>query len=129
MGRINLFSLLRFIRKIKVMLGCYTQRSPFYMFSVTMDPCVVRKFYDLLIPLGYQYNYFSYTEPGQVLNIRKLVGVKQFHLRLYDDGAVHGHYELNYEFFPNGHLAGEMLTVIPDPELKKVKKALAKWLK
>jgi len=128
MGRINLFSLLRFIRKIKVMLGCSIQRSPFYLFNVMMDPCVVCKFYELLIPLGYQYNYLSYQERGQVMNVRKLTGVKQFHLRLYDDGAVHGHYELNYEFFPNGHLAGEMLTVIPDPEFQKIKKALAQWL-
>jgi len=124
MRRLNLFTLLRFIRKIKVLLGLYTQRSCFYLFSIEVEPLFERKFYEKLIGLGYQYNYLSYQEQGQVMNVRKLIGVKQIHLRLYKDGAVHGHYELNYEFYPKGHLHGEMLTVIPNSELNKIKKVL-----
>lgn len=124
MGRLNLFTVLRFYRGIKVALGFYSDRSPFHLFHINQWPGFERVFYLYLIGIGYQYNYMSLQEKGQVMNVRRLTGVMQYHLRLFSDGEVRGHFELNYEFFPEGHLRGEDLVEIDATEKKMIRKAL-----
>lgn len=122
---INLFTVSRFSRKIKVLLGFYSDRSPFYMFHVNQWPRFERVFYKALIEIGYQYNYLSLQEKGQVMNVRRLTGAMQYHLRLFSDGEVRGHYEYNYEFCPQAHLHGEGLVGIVAGEKRRIKKALS----
>ena len=90
-----------------------------------------------LIPLGYQYNYFSHHYKDQICNVRKLVLVPiasipvcegyeiyQYHLRLYNHGTVTGHYELSYEQDALGHIHGEGLVKIPQIEKDKIRGVL-----
>jgi hypothetical protein len=60
-----------------------------------------------MIGIGYQYNYFSYTEDGQISNMRKLymdgTTIRQRHVRLFNDGCVYAHDELAYEHDAIGH--------------------------
>lgn len=76
----------------------------------------VHEFEKILIGMGYQYNYFSYTEHGQLSNMRKLYtsGIndevfRQVHIRLFDDGSVHAHDEFTYEYDAIGHINGVTL--------------------
>jgi len=61
-----------------------------------------------LVKLGYQYNYFSYTEKGQISNMRKLYldnnQIRQTHIRLFKDYEVRMHDELAYEYDAIGHI-------------------------
>jgi len=61
-----------------------------------------------LVKLGYQYNYFSYTENGQTSNMRKLYlendQIRQIHIRLFKDYEVRMHDELAYEYDAIGHI-------------------------
>ena len=84
-----------------------------------------------LIPLGYQYNYFSYNFTDQICNVRKLVlahehenEIWQYHLRLYKYGTVTGHYEISYEENAGQHIRGEGLTEISEAEQEKIIEAL-----
>jgi len=63
-------------------------------------------FYHRVIPAGYQVNYLSTHYPGQIFTARRLEGDYQYHLRLYCDGTVTGHYEWNYEFEMLKHIRG-----------------------
>jgi hypothetical protein len=73
----------------------------------------VQEFERRMISIGYQYNYFSFTERGQLTNMRKLYilngEVRQKHIRLFDDGQVYAHDELAYEFDALGHVNGRTL--------------------
>jgi len=88
--------------------------SRFFMFrtKITAD-----QFERALIEAGYQYNYFSYDEQGQISNLRKLKifngTIMQVHVRLFDDGAVTAHYEVSYEEDAMKHLDGSTV-VYPD---------------
>ena len=72
----------------------------------------IKKFESLLIGKAFQYNYFSYTEKGQVSNMRKLYiecingdeEIRQIHLRLFKDGSIYAHDELAYEYDALGHV-------------------------
>ena len=77
----------------------------------------IEKFESLLIGKSYQYNYFSYTEKGQVSNMRKLYieivngydEIRQIHVRLFKDGSIYAHDELAYEYDALGHVNTESL--------------------
>ena len=90
-----------------------------------------------LIPLGYQYNYFSHNLKDQICNVRKLVlepvasipalyeyEIWQYHLRLYDSGKVTGHFEKSYEENAMEHIRGVDVTEISVPEREKIIDAL-----
>ena len=72
----------------------------------------IEKFELLLIGKAFQYNYFSYTEKGQVSNMRKLYTefingdeeIRQIHVRLFKDGSIYAHDELAYEYDALGHV-------------------------
>ena len=103
---------------------CLKSRIPFLCrersdYPVHIDELVdvsefgIQAFERKMISIGYQYNYFSYTERGQVSNMRKLFilngEVRQKHIRLFDDGLVYAHDELAYEFDAIGHVNGRTL--------------------
>ena len=77
----------------------------------------IEKFESLLISESYQYNYFSYTEKGQVSNMRKLYievvngneEIRQIHIRLFKDGTIYIHDELSYEYDALGHIKAKTI--------------------
>lgn len=72
----------------------------------------VDDFEKILIEKGYQYNYFSYTEKGQISNMRKLYinivsgieEIRQVHIRLFKNSSIYVHDELAYEYDALGHV-------------------------
>lgn len=77
----------------------------------------IDEFEKRLIEKGYQYNYFSYTEKGQVSNMRKLYinivngieEIRQVHVRLFNDNNIYVHDELAYEHDAIGHIKAKTL--------------------
>ena len=121
-------------RRIKGIFVRESDASDYFIVNFTSDP---EDFMRRLIPLGYQYNYFSYNFKDQICNVRKLVleprasipalheyEIWQYHLRLYDSGKVTGHFEKSYEENAMEHIRGVCLTDIPEAEQKKIVDAL-----
>jgi len=97
----------------------------YFMFRVpALKP--KREMYYRLTLIGYQYNYWSFQSPGQVLNVRKLVGTWQYHIRIFKDRAVCGHFEPNYEFDLAGHYDKSKCRRIPESEIDFVEHILTK---
>lgn len=77
----------------------------------------IDEFEKRLIEKGYQYNYFSYTEKGQVSNMRKLYinivngidEIRQVHVRLFNNNNIYVHDELAYEHDAIGHIKAKTL--------------------
>jgi len=64
-----------------------------------------------LIMIGYQPNYFSFGDEGQVTSMRKMYidedGYwRQLHIRVHKDGEIRGHDELSYEESATEHVNG-----------------------
>jgi len=95
---------------------------------VDVDESYIQAFERKMIGIGYQYNYFSFTERGQVSNMRKLYilngEVRQKHIRLFDDGHVHAHDELAYEFDAIGHVNGNTLRECLDADKMLIRATL-----
>lgn len=110
------------IRKIKSYIPFLNiEREPYPEFKTDMPPEDV---YDNLIPFGYQINYVAFNDRQEVLNIRKLYGKRQIHLRLFEDYEVRLHDEWNYEFYPIEHLDGESLKEVDRPTILQLKEIL-----
>ena len=59
----------------------------------------------LLEASGFEHDYVAWIDPDETLNMRKIVGViYQYHVRLFIDGEVRGHYEYTAESHPMKHL-------------------------
>ena len=57
---------------------------------------------------GFGNHFVAWTDEGQVLSWRKLDGFhEQYHLRVFNDGEIRGHYELTPEAHPIGHFGEE----------------------
>ena len=122
-------------RRIKGIFVREREASDFFIVNFTPDP---EDFMRRLIPIGYQYNYFSHNFKGQICNVRKLVlesttsipayehenEIWQYHLRLYDYGKVTGHFEKSYEENAMEHIKGVGLTEIPEVARKEIVVAL-----
>jgi hypothetical protein len=54
---------------------------------------------------GYFNHFIAWEDPDQLISLRKLVGFEwQYHLRVFKDGEVRGHYEYTPEAHPRLHL-------------------------
>lgn len=67
-----------------------------------------------LLSLGYQWDYLAYHDEGEIISMRRLYNERQTHVRVYRDGEIRMHDEINYEFDPIQHLKD--FPVIPAPE-------------
>lgn len=60
-----------------------------------------------LLQRGFFMNRVAYIDPGQVLSMRRLddkYSDRQYHVRVFEDGEVRGHYEFTPEDHPIAHL-------------------------
>jgi len=78
-----------------------------------------------LINIGFQPNYFSFGDKGQVTSMRRMyVDVdgywRQHHIRIHEDGEVRGHDELSYEESAIDHVKGNGAVEIPVKEHMKI---------
>src|SRR3989338_9523830 len=64
-----------------------------------------RDFAEYLKAIGFIKHSIALKDPGQILSMRKLVGLKyQYHLRVFKDGEGRGHYEKTPECHAVAHL-------------------------
>lgn len=66
-----------------------------------------KEVHKLLRKEGFYTNRIAFIDPGQVLSMRRLDEEKpdwQYHIRIFEDGEVRGHYERTPEDHPFGHL-------------------------
>jgi hypothetical protein len=54
---------------------------------------------------GFEHSICSWIDDGEVLSMRKIKGDFQYHIRLFNDGELRGHYEFSPERSPIGHLS------------------------
>jgi hypothetical protein len=55
--------------------------------------------------VGFGNHFIAWEDDGQVVSLRKLVNFEwQYHLRIFDDGEIRGHYEYTPESHPLWHL-------------------------
>jgi len=60
---------------------------------------------DHLVSQGFKNHFIAWQDDGQVASVRKLVGYRyQYHIRIFADGEVRGHYEYTPEARPFAHL-------------------------
>jgi hypothetical protein len=53
---------------------------------------------------GYTKAYMAWKDKGEILSLRKIIRKNfQYHIRLFKDGEVRGHYEYTAEANPLGH--------------------------
>lgn len=59
----------------------------------------------ILIKAGFEDDYLGWVDPSEILNMRKIINfVYQYHVRLFPDGEIRGHYEFSTESHPFKHL-------------------------
>jgi hypothetical protein len=78
----------------------------------------------LLKTKGFYMHRVAYPDPGQVVSMRRLDDVNpthQFHLRIFSDSEVRGH----YEFTPEDNFMAHMNETIRDPRHEEYMKWLA----
>ncbi len=64
-----------------------------------------KDFESYLIKKGFEHSILSWIDDGEILSMRKRVHKRyQYHIRLFDDGEIRGHYEYSPESKPLAHL-------------------------
>jgi hypothetical protein len=59
---------------------------------------------DHLIAHGYGNHFIAWKDEGEIISMRRVVGFKyQYHLRIFEDGEIRGHYEYTPECHPILH--------------------------
>lgn len=107
------------IKKIKSYLS--SEREGYFEFITNQDEDDI---YGNMICFGWQYNYLDCRERREVLNLRKLYGMRQLHFRLYDDGMVYMTDEFNPEFYPIEYMSNEQVRQIDRATVEQIREML-----
>ena len=75
----------------------------------TLAPGVsVRALVDHLVKLGYGNHFVAWHDAGQIVSLRLVEHfTHQYHVRIFNDGEVRGHYEFTPECHPLRHLVAD----------------------
>lgn len=135
----NSFEFRTFIRRFKYLFQKYIlRRKPGRQrfFIIKIEPEMVDTVYDELLKRGFQPNYFSYYDSGEVCNVRRLAKNRQLflehkegfqeHVRVFPN-EIRGHYEIKYEEDAKRHLDGSTVTSLSrgtNQEIKQIVTAL-----
>jgi hypothetical protein len=86
----------------------------------------IRKIERHLEKKGFEKAILTWKDPGEILNMRKVVkGRFQYHVRIFKDRQVTGHYEFSSEGNPLGHVTESVF----EPRTRYFRNALAPFLK
>ncbi len=72
-----------------------------YLIGITGDKKSLEKH---LRSQGFKHQLFAWVDDGQIASVRKRDGKFQYHIRIFEDGEVRGHYEYTPENAPIKHL-------------------------
>ncbi len=92
-------------RKMYQVARRLNKRGPYLLGKINSSKYTVEDFKKHLLSIHFEKNRLSFKEPGELLSMRRVDGLKfQWHIRLFDDGEVRGHYEVSPEALPLRHL-------------------------
>jgi len=94
------------IRDLTRFLGYnpYPTRQP-YLLGHLLENKTAVDFKKYLLSLGFKKDRIAWKDSGEILSLRLLENFKyQYHLRLFVDREIRGHYELTPEYSPLDHL-------------------------
>lgn len=94
-----------FARDVLIYLGILRHSSrQDYLIGTLAPGQSVREFVSFLITQGYGNHFIAWRDDGELLSLRYLDGFeRQYHLRIFEDGEVRGHYEFTPESYPIRH--------------------------
>jgi len=76
-----------------------------YLLGKVASHTSIEKFVAHLIDLGYAYHRVAWLDDGEVVSLRYVENfIFQYHVRIFEDGEVRGHYEYTPECYPFLHL-------------------------
>ena len=79
-------------------------RQPFLLGKVATDYSI-EELVSFLIKKGYAYHHVAWVDEGEVVSLRYVENFAyQYHIRIFEDGEVRGHYEYTPECYPLLHL-------------------------
>ena len=85
----------------------------------------VREFVSFLISQGFGNQFVAWRDVDELVSLRQTVGFKhQYHLRIFKDGEVRGHYEFTPEYHPVLHL----VRIGFEEKTAEFKTLLQKWV-
>ena len=65
----------------------------------------IKNIVDLFIAHGYGNHFIAWKDEGELVSLRRVVDFKyQYHIRIFADGEIRGHYEYTPECYPFLHL-------------------------
>jgi hypothetical protein len=93
------------IRKVLQVAGSHKKRGDYLLGHLDAEKHTLADLNAHLISIGFERTKLAWKEPGEILSLRRVDGLKyQWHIRVFDDGEVRGHYELSPESSPLKHL-------------------------
>jgi len=97
------------IRKVLQATGSHKKRGEYLLGLLNTEKYTLADFNAYLISIGFERTKLAWKEPGEILSLRRVDGLKfQWHIRVFDDGEVRGHYELSPESSPIKHLRNKV---------------------
>ncbi len=111
----------------KYVIGLFKHdREPYYIGKTQLHD--VDTIESKLIDIGYQPDYFSFEDKGQMTSMRIIYILdfkwRQVHVRVFDDWSVTIHDELTYEEDVDGHINGVSVRMPSIENVAKVTGAL-----
>ncbi len=94
-----------YVRDVATVLGIIRHggRQPFLLGSIKKYSS--KTFIEHLIKIGYGNNFVAWHDDDEIVSLRLTDGfLRQYHVRIFADGAVHGHYEYTPEAYPIRHI-------------------------
>lgn len=76
-----------------------------YLLGKVSDHVPLEKFVEHLVQNGYGNHHVAWEDEDEIINLRKTEGFEyQYHVRIYADGEVRGHFEYTPECYPILHM-------------------------
>lgn len=91
-------------------IGVHKERQD-YLLGILNHNVSITEIHNYLLENGFEKAILSWKDPGEVLNLRKIEKrVFQYHLRIFKDGEVRGHYEYSSEGKPFNHMSEKIFS-------------------
>ena len=76
-----------------------------YVMGTLAPGMTVEDFLDYLVANGWANHFIAWKDEGEIVSVRKIVDFeRQYHLRIFADREVRGHYEYTPESHPRWHM-------------------------
>jgi hypothetical protein len=96
------------VQKVLQASGVHKVRGPYLLGHLNREKYSEDAIEKHLHEIGFEPNKLAWCEPGEVLSLRKVDGHKfQWHIRVFEDGEVRGHYETAPEGNVIKHFTGD----------------------